>query len=54
MPPLRRRERLVVNAAMEWEMRQLCASLDAMEIKKRRELEVGDVSEAKNEDVEEK
>jgi hypothetical protein len=45
MPPRRRRERHVVNETMEEEMRQLRASLDAMEITQRRALEDGDVNE---------
>jgi hypothetical protein len=52
MPPRRCRERPVVNAAMEEEMRQLRARLDAMETTQRRAPEVGDVSEAESEDVE--
>jgi hypothetical protein len=36
MPPRRRRERPVVNATMEEEMRQLRARLDAMETMQRR------------------
>jgi hypothetical protein len=42
----------VVNATMEEEMRQLSARLDAMEAQ-RRVHEVGDVSEAESEHVEE-
>jgi adenine-specific DNA methylase len=52
MPPRRRRDRLVVNAAMEGDMIQLHASLDAMETTQRREPNVGDFSESENEDVE--
>jgi hypothetical protein len=52
MPPRRRRDRPVVNATMEEEMRQLCARLDAMETAQRRAPDVGDVSESENEDVE--
>jgi hypothetical protein len=54
MPPRRRRDRPVVNAAMEEEMRQLCARLDAMETTQRRAPEAGDVSEAESEDIEER
>jgi len=42
----------VVNAAMEEEMRQLRARLDAMEIAQRRAHDVSDISESENEDVE--
>jgi hypothetical protein len=53
--PLRRcRERLVVNEAMEEEMRQICARLDAMETTQRRAPDAGDVSESENEYVEAK
>jgi hypothetical protein len=45
------REKLVVNAAMEEEMRQLCASLDAMETSQRRAPEASDVSEYESEDI---
>jgi hypothetical protein len=53
MPPRRCRERPVVNATMEEEMRQLRARLDAMETTQRRAPETGDVSEAESEDIEE-
>jgi hypothetical protein len=43
MSPKRHRERLVVNAAMGEEMRQIHARLDAMETVKRRAPDVGDV-----------
>jgi hypothetical protein len=51
MPPRRHRDRPVVNAAMEEEMRQLHARLDSMETTQRREPDVGDVSESENEYV---
>jgi hypothetical protein len=38
---------------MEEEMRQLRVRLDAMETTQKRHIEVGDVSEAESEDVEE-
>jgi hypothetical protein len=52
MPPRRRAERPVENPTMEWEMRQLCARLDAMETMQRREPDVGDISEAESEEME--
>jgi hypothetical protein len=52
MLPQRCREIYVVNAAIEEEMRQLCARLDTMETTQRREPNSGDVSESKNEDIE--
>jgi hypothetical protein len=45
-------ERPVENPSMEQEMRQLCVRLDAMEIVQRREPDVGDISEAKSEEME--
>jgi hypothetical protein len=48
-----RRERLVVNAAMEEEMGQLHVRMDAMETTQRRAPKAGDVSEAESEDIEE-
>jgi hypothetical protein len=45
--------RPIENPSMEEEMRQLCARLDAMETTQRRAPDVGDISEAKSEDVEE-
>jgi hypothetical protein len=53
MPPRRRRERPVVNATMEEEMRQLRARLDAMETTQRRAPEAGDVSDDESENLEE-
>jgi hypothetical protein len=52
MPPRRRGERPVENPAMEQEMRQLRARLDAMETTQRREPDVGDISEAESEEME--
>jgi hypothetical protein len=52
MPPRRRVEPPVENRAMEREMRELCARLDAMETTQRRAPDVGDISEAENEEVE--
>jgi len=52
MLPRIRRERHIVNASMEEEMRQLCARLDSMETTQIRAPEAGDVSEAESEDVE--
>ena len=37
MPPRRRKERTVTNAAMEEEMRQICARMNSMEETQRRE-----------------
>jgi hypothetical protein len=51
MPPRRRRERPIVNAAMGEEIGQLRARLDAMETTQRRSPKVGDVSEVESEDV---
>jgi hypothetical protein len=52
MPPRRHDEPLVANRAMEREMRELCARLDSMETTQRRAPDAGDVSDAKNEEVE--
>jgi hypothetical protein len=52
MPPRRRVDPPVANRAMEREMRELRARLDAMETTQRRAPDVGDVSEAENEEVE--
>jgi hypothetical protein len=52
MPLRRRRERPMVNATMEDEMRKLCARLDTMETTQRRALETGDVSEVESENIE--
>jgi hypothetical protein len=52
MPPRRRVEPPIANRAMEREIRELGARLDAMEIAQRRALDVGDVSDAENEEVE--
>jgi hypothetical protein len=46
MPPRRRVEPPVENRAMEREMRELCARLDAMETTQRRAPDAGDVSDA--------
>jgi hypothetical protein len=45
MPPRRRAEPPVAKRAMEREMRELCARLDAMETTQRRAPDVGDISE---------
>jgi hypothetical protein len=52
MFPRRRAEPHVENRAMEREMRELCARLDAMETAQRRAHDVGDVNDAENEEVE--
>jgi hypothetical protein len=52
MPLRRRRERPMVNATMEDEMRKLCARLDTMETTQRRALETGDVNEVESENIE--
>jgi hypothetical protein len=52
MPPRRRVETPIENRAMEREMRELCARLDAMETTQRRAPDAGDVSDAENEEVE--
>jgi hypothetical protein len=49
MPPRRCKDKPVANPTMEEEMRKLCAILDAMETLKRREPDVGDISEPKSE-----
>jgi hypothetical protein len=49
MPPRRCKERLVANATMEEEMRQLRARLYAMEEMQMRELDIGDVSDVESE-----
>jgi hypothetical protein len=53
MSSRRGRERPVVNASMEEEMRQLHPRLDAMDIAQRLTLEVGDVMEDESENVKE-
>jgi hypothetical protein len=52
MPPRRRAEPPVENRVVEREMRELRARLDAMETTQRRAPDVGDVSDAENEEVE--
>jgi hypothetical protein len=52
MSPRRHVEPPVENRAMEMETRELRARLDAMEIAQRREPDVGDISDAENEEVE--
>jgi hypothetical protein len=52
MPPRRCVDPPVANRAMEREMRELRARLDAMEITQRRVPDVGDVSEVEMEEVE--
>jgi hypothetical protein len=42
----------VANRAMEREMREVCARMDAMETKQRRTHDDGDISDVKNEEVE--
>jgi hypothetical protein len=53
MPPRRCKDRPVVNASMEEEMRQIHARLDTMETTQRRVPNAGDISESENEYVEE-
>jgi hypothetical protein len=48
MPP-RRRDKPMPDPAMEREMRELRARLDAMETTQRRTVDVGDISEADSE-----
>jgi hypothetical protein len=48
MPP-RRRDRPMPDLAVEREMSELCARLDAMETVQRRKVDVGDFSEAERE-----
>jgi hypothetical protein len=48
MPP-RRTERAMPDPAVEREMKELCARLDAMETTQRRTVDAGDVSEAESE-----
>jgi hypothetical protein len=48
MPP-RRRDRPMPNPAVEREMRELRARLDAMETKQRHTVDVGDIREAESE-----
>jgi hypothetical protein len=52
MPPRRCAELPVANRSMEREMRELRARMDSMETKQRRAPNVGDVSDAENEEVE--
>jgi hypothetical protein len=52
MSPRRHAEPPIENRAMERKMREIRARLDAMEAKKRRAPDVGDFSDAKNEEVE--
>jgi hypothetical protein len=52
MPPRRRAEPPVENQAMEREMREIRARLKAMETTQRRGPNVGEISDAKNEEVE--
>jgi hypothetical protein len=49
MPPRRRQDRPMPDPAVEREMRELCARLDAMETTQRQTVDVGDVSEAESE-----
>jgi hypothetical protein len=51
MPPRRRAEPFVANRAMEREMRELLARMDAMETAQRRAPDVGDINEDENEEV---
>jgi hypothetical protein len=48
MPP-RRRDRQIPDPAVEREMRELCAGLDAMEIAQRDTVDTGDISEDESE-----
>jgi hypothetical protein len=50
--PRRRRNRPVVNPAMEEEMRRLRTSLDDMETAQRTSPDEGDISEVKSEEME--
>jgi hypothetical protein len=52
MLPRRHLEPLVANRAMESEMRELRARLDAMETTQRRAPDVGDVIDVENEELE--
>jgi hypothetical protein len=52
MPPRRCVEPPVANRAMEREMRELHARMDAMETTQRREPDASDVNDAENEEVE--
>jgi hypothetical protein len=52
MRPRRHRERPVVNATMEEEMRQLLERMDAMETTQMRAPKDGDSSEDESEDIE--
>jgi hypothetical protein len=47
--PLRRRDRPMPDLAVEREMCELCARLDAMETTQRRTVDAGDISEAESE-----
>jgi hypothetical protein len=49
MSPRRRQDRPMPDPAMEREMRELHARLDAMETTQRRATDTGDVSEAESE-----
>jgi hypothetical protein len=49
MPPRRRHDRPMPDPAVEREMRELRARLDAMETTQRMTVDVGDVSEAERE-----
>jgi hypothetical protein len=51
MPPRRHQDRPMPDLAVEREMREICARLDAMETTQRSTVDVGDVSEdeSKNE-----
>jgi hypothetical protein len=52
MPPRRRGEPPLANRAVEREMRELRARLEAMEAAQRRAPDAGDVSDAESEEVE--
>jgi hypothetical protein len=49
MSPIRHQDRPMPDPAVEREMRELCARLDAMETTQRQTIESGDVSEAESE-----
>jgi hypothetical protein len=52
MPPRRHVEPPLTNHIVEREMREICARLEAMEEVQRRAHDVGDINDAKSEEVE--
>ena len=52
MPPRRHVEPPLSNCAMEREMREIHAKLEAMEVAQRRTPDFGDISDAESEEVE--